>query len=183
MSIEYFTRILKLFFTDKSVLTHSVLRTHNPDASRVPHTQLHYPAPINARDPPPFFCYHSNAVPYSTRSVPCRRKFQFVFPSSCLIQRFLSVLDTSRTQWIGLLKRSLQQLIVSNHLALSLSLASARSFYDVTGIEGGQAVRCYIQKFVELYPLSYRVPVRERYGSTLLPATREQHDQNRTQSH
>ena len=33
------------------------------------------------------------------------------------------------------------------------------------------------------YPLSYRVPVRERYGSTLLPATREQHDQNRTQSH
>ena len=26
------------------------------------------------------------------------------------------------------------------------------------------------------YPLSYRVPVRERYGSTLLPATREQHD-------
>jgi len=25
------------------------------------------------------------------------------------------------------------------------------------------------------YPLSYRVPVRERYGSTLLPATREQH--------
>ena len=32
------------------------------------------------------------------------------------------------------------------------------------------------------YPLSYRVPVRERYGSTLLPATREQHDQNCTQS-
>ena len=30
------------------------------------------------------------------------------------------------------------------------------------------------------YPLSYRVPVRERYGSTLLPATREQHDQNCT---
>ena len=27
------------------------------------------------------------------------------------------------------------------------------------------------------YPLSYGVPVRERYGSTLLPATREQHDQ------
>ena len=33
------------------------------------------------------------------------------------------------------------------------------------------------------YPLSYGVPVRERYGSTLLPATREQHDQNCTQSH
>ena len=33
------------------------------------------------------------------------------------------------------------------------------------------------------YPLSYRVPVRERYGSTLLPATREQHDQNCKQSH
>ena len=33
------------------------------------------------------------------------------------------------------------------------------------------------------YPLSYHVPVRERYGSTLLPATREQHDQNCTQSH
>ena len=31
--------------------------------------------------------------------------------------------------------------------------------------------------------LSYGVPVRERYGSTLLPATREQHDQNCTQSH
>jgi len=33
------------------------------------------------------------------------------------------------------------------------------------------------------YPLSYGVPVRERYGSTLLQATREQHDQNCTQSH
>jgi len=28
------------------------------------------------------------------------------------------------------------------------------------------------------HPLSYGVSVRERYGSTLLPATREQHDQN-----
>ena len=37
--------------------------------------------------------------------------------------------------------------------------------------------------FEVLYPLSYLVPVRERYGSTLLPATREQHDQNCTQSH
>ena len=36
---------------------------------------------------------------------------------------------------------------------------------------------------LEHYPLSYGVPVRERYGSTLLPATREQHDQNCTQSH
>ena len=34
---------------------------------------------------------------------------------------------------------------------------------------------------VTVYPLSYGVPVRERYGSTLLPATREQHDQNCTQ--
>ena len=34
-----------------------------------------------------------------------------------------------------------------------------------------------------VYPLSYGVAVRERYGSTLLPATREQHDQNCTQSH
>ena len=33
------------------------------------------------------------------------------------------------------------------------------------------------------YLLSYGVPVRERYGSTLLPATREQHDQNCTQRH
>ena len=33
------------------------------------------------------------------------------------------------------------------------------------------------------YPLSCGVPVWERYGSTLLPATREQHDQNCTQSH
>ena len=37
--------------------------------------------------------------------------------------------------------------------------------------------------YLQNYPLSYRVPVRERYGSTLLPATREQHDQNCTQSH
>jgi len=35
----------------------------------------------------------------------------------------------------------------------------------------------------QYYPLSYRVPIRERYGSTLLPVTREQHDQNCTQSH
>ena len=33
---------------------------------------------------------------------------------------------------------------------------------------------------VKFYPLSYGVPVRERYGSTLLPATREQHDPNCT---
>ena len=39
-----------------------------------------------------------------------------------------------------------------------------------------------VQRQLE-YPLSYGVPVRERYGSTLLPATREQHDQNCTQSH
>ena len=37
--------------------------------------------------------------------------------------------------------------------------------------------------YLQHYPLSYGVPVRERYGSTLLPATREQHDQNCTQSH
>ena len=37
--------------------------------------------------------------------------------------------------------------------------------------------------FFAQYPLSYGVPVRERYGSTLLPATREQQDQNCTQSH
>ena len=36
---------------------------------------------------------------------------------------------------------------------------------------------------VDKYPLSYGVPVRERYGTALLPATREQHDQNCTQSH
>ena len=36
---------------------------------------------------------------------------------------------------------------------------------------------------VDVYPLSYGVPVRERYGSTLLPATREQHGQNCTQSY
>ena len=38
-------------------------------------------------------------------------------------------------------------------------------------------------KEIRYYPLSYGVPVRERYGSTLLPATRVQHDQNCTQSH
>jgi len=37
--------------------------------------------------------------------------------------------------------------------------------------------------FYTNYPLSYGVSVRERYGSTLLPATREQHDQNCIQSH
>ena len=42
---------------------------------------------------------------------------------------------------------------------------------------------CYWGLRVAHYPLSYGVPVRERYGSTLLPATREQHDQNCTQSH
>ena len=36
---------------------------------------------------------------------------------------------------------------------------------------------------LDIYPLSYGVPLRKRYGSTLLPATREQHDQNCTQSH
>ena len=39
-----------------------------------------------------------------------------------------------------------------------------------------------IKKISVNYPLSYGVPVRERYGSTFLPATREQHDQNCTQS-
>ena len=40
-----------------------------------------------------------------------------------------------------------------------------------------------LQIYGYVYPLPYRAPVRERYGSTLLPATREQHDQNCTQSH
>ena len=39
------------------------------------------------------------------------------------------------------------------------------------------------RQFWIYYPLSYGVPVRERYGSTLLPETREQHDQNCKQSH
>ena len=44
--------------------------------------------------------------------------------------------------------------------------------------------KCVIShKTLTHYPLSYRLPVRERYGSTLLPATREQQDQNCTQSH
>ena len=49
------------------------------------------------------------------------------------------------------------------------------------GALGGQL--CLSLNHWQNYPLSYRVPVRERYGSTLLPATREQHDQNCTQSH
>ena len=44
-------------------------------------------------------------------------------------------------------------------------------------------VKSYGTRKTFAYPLSYGVPVRERYGSTLLPATREQHDQNCTQSH
>ena len=55
------------------------------------------------------------------------------------------------------------------------SEAGKRAMIDV--MLWGSAVRD------EYEPLSYRVPVRERYGSTLLPATREQHDQNCTQSH
>ena len=47
----------------------------------------------------------------------------------------------------------------------------------------GIAKYCFVCGPVWEYPLSYGVPVRERYGSTLLPATREQHDQNCTQSH
>ena len=42
---------------------------------------------------------------------------------------------------------------------------------------------CNMNQSSSIKPLSYRFPVRERYGSTLLPATREQHDQNCTQSH
>jgi len=42
----------------------------------------------------------------------------------------------------------------------------------------------YVGLYVVInYPLSYGVSVRERYGSTLLPATREQHYQNCAQSH
>jgi len=46
----------------------------------------------------------------------------------------------------------------------------------------GKGIMHYTIRF-PIYPLSYRVPVRERCGSTLLPATREQHDQNCTQRH
>ena len=50
--------------------------------------------------------------------------------------------------------------------------------------EGGKLPCAEVVRIdVGYYPLSYGVPVRERYGSTLLPATREQHDQNCTQSH
>ena len=44
-------------------------------------------------------------------------------------------------------------------------------------------IKIYQAVTQKYYPLSYGVPVRERCGSTLLPATREQHDQNCTQSH
>ena len=53
---------------------------------------------------------------------------------------------------------------------------------DYTGCSVMQ-VGYKFEEHIADYPLSYRVPVRERYGSTLLPATREQHDQNCTQSH
>ena len=48
------------------------------------------------------------------------------------------------------------------------------SVHKVFGLRAPPVISLY-------YPLSYRVPVREWYGSTLLPATREQHDQNCTQ--
>ena len=49
----------------------------------------------------------------------------------------------------------------------------------------GKAAGAWNGTLLYLVPIliSYGVPVRERYGSTLLPATREQHDQNCTQSH
>jgi hypothetical protein len=47
----------------------------------------------------------------------------------------------------------------------------------------GYIQQMWLRLATKIYPLSYGVPVRERYGSTLLPATREQHDQNCTQSH
>ena len=69
---------------------------------------------------------------------------------------------------------SLHVFVRETHTFSILSLAR-----NVHGENLG-ATSCYGNRN---YPLSYRVPVRERYGSTLLPATREQHDQNCTQSH
>ena len=66
-------------------------------------------------------------------------------------------------------------LTISNHNFLWISLF----FYICCIPQHSQSTRLYHFN----YPLSYGVPVRERYGSTLLPATREQHDQNCTQSH
>ena len=58
-------------------------------------------------------------------------------------------------------------------------------FFFLGGGVGGSSASINMSCVMELefLPLSYGVPVRERYGSTLLPATREQHDQNCTQSH
>ena len=62
------------------------------------------------------------------------------------------------------------------YFRIILTLNRLRTLASSTGLQ---------DNFGEIadYPLSYGVPVRERYGSTLLPATREQHDQNCTQSH
>ena len=70
----------------------------------------------------------------------------------------------------------------SSVVSLSLIPDIYLSFRALNPLKRGapQQANSVIQR---LYPLSYRVPVRERYGSTLLPATREQHDQNCTQSH
>ena len=57
------------------------------------------------------------------------------------------------------------------------------SFFHCRGKCGSRSTLASTVNMLAYYPLSYRVPVRERYGSTLLPATREQHDQNCTQSH
>ena len=75
-----------------------------------------------------------------------------------------------------------------SHLNSSLTLNSIKSRTENYVLKGGvqqqdQVVKLQRALRGEVYPLSYRVPVRERYGSTLLPATREQHDQNCTQSH
>ena len=67
---------------------------------------------------------------------------------------------------------ALQFYFMTDHLDVLAYIAGCEVMID------GQ-----ISAYSASYPLSYGVPVRERYGSTLLPATREQHDQNCTQSH
>ena len=66
---------------------------------------------------------------------------------------------------------------------MALIVINAEWSQQRVGTGLGGCLIMLLSKYDLEYPLSYGVPVRERYGFTLLPATREQHDQNCTQSH
>ena len=92
---------------------------------------------------------------------------------SCISKR-----DIARE--MGLSQTSVLEVLLDDRLDLYNLLRNATCFQTMVLYTH---YMCDYDVAVSNYPLSYRVPVRERYGSTLLRATREQHDQNCTQSH